>query len=539
LFDKPTNSVKIIYKTTSAHFLYPVFQVSVLFLGLIGLFSLGCQSSFRNESHANVSASSIAKGKKLAEKHCQSCHQLPDPALLDAKTWETGVLPAMGLHLGITSFGGQHFPTDVLAGKREHGLPTSNAVLSVGEWQNIVNYFTATSPDELPAQARNEKIALELPQFQPMQPKLDYRNSQSCFIKIRENDEARLVVSDAITFMTYFLNEQLVPIDSFKANGPLASIDFVGEGKAVACNVGILRPNEDTLGVAFRMVQKSGKWQADSTNLFSGLRRPIQVTEADLNKDGKEDYLVCEFGYLKGGLSWMENMGNNHFKKHTLSILPGAIKAYILDYDKDGMLDIMALFAQGKEGISLFTNQGNGEFEEKELLSFPAVYGSSYFELADMDKDGKLDIVYTCGDNADYTPILKPYHGVYIFLNKGADHFEQSYFYPIHGCYKAMAMDFDKDGDMDLATIAYFADYKAQPEEGFVYLENKGDLSFKPLTTAKLEAGRWISMDVGDIDDDGWPDILLGNFVQASKFANPAINWADAAPLMILKNKGK
>ncbi len=52
--------------------------------------------------------------------------------------------------------------------------------------------------------------------------------------------------------------------------------------------------------------------------------------------------------------------------------------------------------------------------------------------------------------------------------------FNQKYFFPINGCYKAMARDFDGDGDLDIATISFFADYEHQPEEGFVYLENKG-----------------------------------------------------------------
>ena len=185
--------------------------------------------------------------------------------------------------------------------------------------------------------------------------------------------------------------------------------------------------------------------------------------------------MVCEFGNLTGALSWMENVGNNRFTRHVLRALPGAIKAYINDYNHDGAPDIWVLFAQGEEGIFLFTNRGNGNFETKEILRFPPSYGSSYFEFADFNKDGYPDIIYTCGDNADFSPILKPYHGVYIFLNDGTNQFQQKYFFPINGCYKAMARDFDGDGDLDIATISFFADYDHQPQESFVYLENKGN----------------------------------------------------------------
>ncbi|MEO6455312.1 MAG: FG-GAP-like repeat-containing protein [Ginsengibacter sp.] len=496
----------------------------------------GCNSLMRNESHAYVPMESIESGKKLAEKHCQSCHQLPDPALLDAKTWETGALPAMGPRLGIFNYKGQSYTFRGDEQMMGPGYFAGKPKVTQEEWQSIVDYYTATSPDQLQAQHRSTKISLQLPLFGVLQPKLNYTNAQSCFVKVREHAEAPVVVSDAITLKTYFLDSLLTPVDSLTTDGPLVNIEFSGN-EAVVCDVGILYPNDEAHGSAVHIKHSMGKWKFDSTSLFNGLRRPLQVSTADINNDGKTDYLVCEYGYLNGSFSWMENRGNNQYEKHILRQSPGVLNAYPFDYNKDGKTDIIALFAQGEEGIFLYTNNGNGRFEERELLRFPAVYGSSYFELADFNKDGLPDILYTCGDNADYTSVLKPYHGVYIFLNNGDKGFQQSFFYPIHGCYKAMARDFDKDGEIDLATIAYYADFATQPEEGFVYLENKGDLKFSAYTSPQLVAGRWITMDAGDID--GWADIVLGNFVQPSKLANPAITWSHTSPIMILKNKGR
>src|SRR6185295_6044313 len=100
----------------------------------------------------------------------------------------------------------------------------------------------------------------------------------------------------------------------------------------------------------------------------------------------------------------------------------------------------------------LLINKGNDQFDTREILRFPPVYGSSYFELDDFNKDGFKDILYTCGDNADYTSdVLKNYHGIYIYLNDGRNNFSQKYFFAMHGCFKAMARDFDKDGDLDIA----------------------------------------------------------------------------------------
>jgi hypothetical protein len=309
----------------------------------------------------------------------------------------------------------------------------------------------------------------------------------------------------------------------------------------LACNIGILNPNNGRYGDVFYIDSPfaSGKQHGESKPVFDGLQRPVQVVSADLNGDGREDYLICEFGYLTGCLSWMENLGGGKFTKHLLRNYAGAIKVYVRDYNNDGKPDIWALFSQGEEGIFLFTNQGGGRFSEKQVLRFPPIYGSSYFELDDFNGDGYPDILYTCGDNADFSTVLKPWHGVYIFLNNGKNSFAQKYFFPINGCYKAIARDFDGDGDLDIATISFFADYLHQPEEGFVYLENKGNFDFMPSSVPATQQGRWLTMDVGDVDGDGKPDIVLGNFSLAPAFMKSKTNWQQGPPFLVLKNVGK
>jgi hypothetical protein len=273
--------------------------------------------------------------------------------------------------------------------------------------------------------------------------------------------------------------------------------------------------------------------------LSSEMIRPIQSTPIDFNNDGLMDYAVSAFGHNRGGLYLLKQLSDHTFQKVPVREIPGATMSHIRDFNRDGWPDIITLFAHGDEGIWVFLNDRKGGFTARNLLRFPPVYGSSSFQLADMNHDGKEDIVYTAGDNSDYSRILKPYHGLYIFIQSGNFEFRQSFFYPINGCTKAMVSDFDKDGDIDIATIAFFPDLKNKPEETFTYFEqNNADKTLRANAVPVHRDGRWICMDVNDFDGDGDDDIILGNYSKGflnQEHVQPS--WNVHLPFIVLKNK--
>lgn len=507
--------------------------------GLLGLL-FSCNQLNKNKSHQDIPDESIEKGRKLAAIHCQSCHLLPDPSLLDAATWENGILPAMGPRLGIFNYGFNKYPSN----RYDEFLPAnyypSKPVINFPEWQNIIDYYTALSPESLPGQQRSKPIQSGLDLFKVQYPQSTYPSPAICFTKIDTTASPhQLLFFDLAGNGTRRYNNNLELKDSVKADVTFTDIDFHND-TIVACNINVINPTNGRFGKAHYINKDvNDRLNIDTVALFDKLARPVQITSCDLNNDKKTDYLVCEFGNLTGALSWMENAGKGKFIYHIIRAEPGAIKAYVEDVNKDGLPDIWALFAQGDEGIFLFTNKGDGKFEQQQVLHFPSLYGSTYFEFADFNKDGLPDIVYTCGDNADYSMILKPYHGVYIYLNEGKNHFKEKYFFPINGCYKAMARDYDGDGDIDIATIAFFADYATQPNEGFVFLKNEGGFKFGAFTIPECKTGRWLTMDAGDLDGDGKIDIVLGNFSVRPSVIKPTVDWQKGPPFMLLKNISK
>lgn len=479
----------------------------------------------------------MAEGRDAARKHCSTCHLPVDPGLLDKDTWKNRVLPVMAQYFGIEVW------------QRNQYFATENSAMPITDWMKIVAYYDSLAPAHLvgPHSVGPHSVGPHPVGHTPSTVRAEWAGFT---LEKPADDTSRLatttmVAIDSVGQAIYTSSSEvpaLVRWDhdfSEKIRTPLTSpamhMLFSG-GHPVVTAVGEMRAYDVTRGELYR-VETSG---LEPAPLIAGLPRPLQTSAADFNRDGKTDYVVSAFGHNRGGLYVFRQMQDGKFEKAAVREAAGATQSVTGDFNADGWPDIIALFAHAQEGIWLFTNDQKGGFTEKELLRFPPVYGSSSFQLADFNADGQPDILYTSGDNSDYSRILKPYHGIYIFLNKGDFKFEQKWFYPANGATKAMAADFDGDGDLDIASIAFFADLIHNPGEKFLYFQNestKPALKFQPFSPPIARYGRWICMDVKDWDGDGDPDVVLGNYSRG--FLNQdevKAYWNTYLPFIVLRN---
>ena len=60
-----------------------------------------------------------------------------------------------------------------------------------------------------------------------------------------------------------------------------------------------------------------------------------------------------------------------------------------------------------------------------------------------------------------------------------------------------------------MAAIAFYPDWSQEHPLTFVYLEQK-EGTLTASTTALKDWGRWMTMDAGDFNQDGYPDLILG-----------------------------
>ncbi|MGV3641525.1 MAG: FG-GAP repeat domain-containing protein, partial [Adhaeribacter sp.] len=303
-----------------------------------------------------------------------------------------------------------------------------------------------------------------------------------------------------------------------------------------------LPPSDRRVGGVWDFRPGSGETGYRPYPVLTKRKRPVQMAEADLDEDGLPDLVLAEHGHHTGKVSWYKNMGSGRYEERLLKAGPGARQVIVRDFNGDQKPDVLVLVGQGQEGVYLLLNQGRGRFSELTLLRFPPVYGSSYLETGDFNGDGFTDLVYANGDNADFSFSLKAYHGLRIYLNDGKNNFKEAWFFPLHGATKVLPQDFDQDGDLDLAAIAFFPDFSRQPSESFVYLENKGGLRFEGATFAGSGTGHWLTLDAGDLDQDGDSDLVLGSSLQTPAYVPPTVRaawFSSGVQIKVLRNKLK
>jgi hypothetical protein len=295
-----------------------------------------------------------------------------------------------------------------------------------------------------------------------------------------------------------------------------------------------------------------GKVMVDSDFDFSGpledvlgkRERPVAVKALDVNEDNRIDIIASEFGKFLGGLNLYLQNESGGYDKTTLFNGPGANSIIIRDVNNDGLPDIYALISQGTEGVHLFLNRGSGNFESKKIINLPPYYGSVFIDLVDFDQDGLEDIILTNGDSGDFGNPEKSFHGIRCFKNKGNHIFEEEWFYPQQGAYKSIVLDFDQDGDMDIASIGFFAHGTSLAKESFLYLENIGvkkkQVQFKTYSFADAANSSFLVMDAGDVDGDGDQDIILGastSLMSVQEMVGQLLEWqTKGGAVVVLEN---
>lgn len=431
----------------------------------------------------------------LAAQHCGGCHEPPRPGAVTRGFWPG------------------HFDR-MIPWMVEKNLPVPPADLA---W--LRSHYLANSPEAFPPlSAAMEESTLGFEKITVGDAPLSERPiiTHVQVTDLHRNKRPGALISDGERNRISWLEHrdgqwQETPLVDLQAAARTTVFDFEGDGDldiAVAA-VGDLLPTDDLIGEAHLLLNRGdGTFQPYA--LLRGVPRVADIQPADFDGDGDTDFVVAMFGWRKtGGLAWLEQVEPGAFRRHDILEINGPMRLQTLDFDGDGHQDFVALISQQHEAITLFRNNGKGGFESRILTkALHPAFGSSGFQMVDLDGDGDHDILATNGDMMDEASEWKPYHGVRWFQNDGGD-FRIRELSPMPGCYCAKATDMDGDGDLDIVVSGMNFFWERHDFPSLIWLENDGAGAF---TRRRIDhsPSNLASMDVGDLNHDGIPDIIAG-----------------------------
>ncbi|MCH2361040.1 MAG: VCBS repeat-containing protein [Pirellulales bacterium] len=299
------------------------------------------------------------------------------------------------------------------------------------------------------------------------------------------------------------------------AHATVADIDGDGDRDVIVSELGDIMPSDELVGrVTILEATEDGYRQRV---VLQDVRRIADVQAGDLDGDGDLDLAVGVFGYARGGVMWLENVGALSFVEHSIDDRPGVIHVPVADYDGDGDLDIAAVVTQDEEEVWILENTDPGIFVPRMVYfthNFDA--GGGGLVAVDLDQDGDQDFLLSHGDNLEFGHGWpQDYHGCVWLCNNGNLEFEARRIGQFGGTYAAAATDMDRDGDLDVVLVSMSNEFKEPTNPSMVWLENeqeyRSDEMWKQwkLATNPVEL---ITVDVGDLNGDGHDDIVAGQF---------------------------
>ena len=285
-------------------------------------------------------------------------------------------------------------------------------------------------------------------------------------------------------------------------------IDTDGDLDILVACMGQLFPNNDKIGSVV-ILENAGKENFTAHVIADHIARVTDVRAADFNGDGRLDLVAGQFGYDDGETRWMENLGNWQFRSHILQSLSGTVHTIPVDIDKDGDMDFVSIVTQEWEELYVFENDGRGNFKSHLVWgSTNEDYGSSGIRLADLNKDGLIDVLLTNGDAFDYLPPRpRPWHSVQWLENKGGYKFEHHSIGSLPGASSAVAVDLDGDGDLDIAAVSCYNFWEKPDSQSIVWFENDGKMNFVEHAVSHTPT-HLISLEPADMNGDGKPDLV-------------------------------
>lgn len=501
-----------------------------------GLDASGRAATRGGATPAQNAAPPVEEDERQVRATCGGCHAFPPPDILPRGAWGDEIVRMMFIR------------ENRLPPIGPPGLAYRNVALPP-DMKQALAFYTARAPERLPSPEAWPDAAASPVRFVRRGmavPDMPDTPAVSSVRLVDLDGDGRLDVLGADmrqgVIFTGRPGDPAGPL-SILASLPhparitLADVDADGRQDLLVGDMGEFFPADHAKGaVIWLRALGGGKFGA---LWLDGWPRVAEVASADFNGDGRNELAVAAFGWRKTGhIAILENRTPGgpqpDFASHVVDKRPGSIRVIPADLNGDGRMDFVSLLAQEHETVVAYVNTGAGSFGFDQRVVYAAPHpnwGSSGIELVDLDGDADLDVLLTHGDTFD-DGIVKPYHGIQWLENTGGYPFTAHTLAKMPGVHGAAAADIDGDGDLDVvagALLAGGSDVDESALPALVWLEQTGRGTFARHT---IEMGfpRHAAVDAADVDGDGDPDIVAGNF----SIGKRAAGWID-----VWVNEGK
>ncbi len=246
------------------------------------------------------------------------------------------------------------------------------------------------------------------------------------------------------------------------------------------------------------------------------------LCKGDLNGDKLVDFYVGGASGQPGAMYFQTKEGQFEEKIFEQNIDSEDVSCAIYDADGDGYNDLYVA-SGGYEfnefssslGDRLYLQRDKKFTKTKQVLPNAKYENSSVVRPNDFDKDGDMDVFVGIRSMTGRYGIPASSH---LLVNDGSGHYS-SFGYENAPNLKEIGMvkdaqwvDIDLDQDDDLIIVGEWME--------FTVLINEGG-SFQKLEMSGLDStsGWWNTLELGDFNNDGYPDIVAGNHGLNSRFA--------------------
>jgi hypothetical protein len=316
-------------------------------------------------------------------------------------------------------------------------------------------------------------------------------------------------------------------VDDLFENKTVQWVDFDNDGDndffVTSINDGFNRLYENDGSMQFQdITETSGLLVADHMSFGSSW--------GDYNNDGWLDLFVCSrspgeiipnYLFKNNGDKTFTNVtdGSGLFLDNYLSFC-----AAFIDYDKDGWQDIYIANDKYEFQNLLYRNNGDGTFTEVgNEAGVDVVIDAMSTGIGDYNRDGWLDIYVT---NTQAGNVFYRNNGDNTFTDVAEDNgtLMESV------AWGAVFLDGENDSDLDLYVSSMITDPGISLTSAFYENNGNGYYSIPQDAGFENDAAVSFSNAIGDIDNNGYPDITVLNYTPDDVYlwqniTDPVNNW--------------